>query len=210
MSPYGKTYNIFGRSEDGRTIARGEYSRPEIRYLADSSWIFEEKVDGTNIRLIISDDGTLEVRGRSDRATVPAGIEDAIRRALPGRDELVAAKLTGICVYGEGYGPGIQTGGKYREDRAFVGFDVRTAAGLWCRRDAVQGICAALHLDTAPVVGVGRLQFGVDLVTRGLQSTYGPFFAEGLVARPAALLLGQSGDVVKCKIKHRDLFEGPP
>jgi len=56
----------------GHTPARDEYSRHVFGYAWANQWIFDGKLDGS-----------AEVQGRSDRATIPLGIEDAIPRTPP-------------------------------------------------------------------------------------------------------------------------------
>lgn len=209
MHKYGKTYNIFKRSEDGKEVLHGVYGRPEFEYLADLEWIFQEKIDGTNIRVIFDENGHAEVRGRSNAAQVHTDLLANILRGLPSADDVLAHGLANCCLYGEGYGPGIQKGGgNYRKDKGFILFDVfNSDSNAWYRPETVNIVGETLGIDVVPVIGVGKLSYGVSLVYLGLSSTFGDFYAEGLIARPAVPLYFQDGTPVKCKIKHRDLFK---
>lgn len=44
MIPYHKIQSVFKRDERKKML-HGEWSRPEIEYLADNMWEFTEKVD---------------------------------------------------------------------------------------------------------------------------------------------------------------------
>ena len=50
---YTKIPNIFKREEFGKNrLIEGDFSSDELEYLADNLWVWTEKVDGTNIRVI--------------------------------------------------------------------------------------------------------------------------------------------------------------
>jgi hypothetical protein len=74
MNQYHKINSLYKRSPDGKKMLFGEYSQPEFEYLADNIWVFTEKVDGTNIRVMW--DGTyLRFGGKTDNAQIPAKLE---------------------------------------------------------------------------------------------------------------------------------------
>ena len=51
---YTKIPNIFKREEFGKNLLiEGEFSSDELEFLADNLWVWTEKVDGTNIRVIM-------------------------------------------------------------------------------------------------------------------------------------------------------------
>ena len=54
MKEYHKIYTIFKRNPKTKykTLLEGKYSLPEFEYLKDCIWVFTEKIDGTNIRVI--------------------------------------------------------------------------------------------------------------------------------------------------------------
>lgn len=54
MKEYHKINTIFKRDPETRnkTLLEGQYSVPEFEYLANNKWIFTEKIDGTNIRVM--------------------------------------------------------------------------------------------------------------------------------------------------------------
>ena len=71
MKEYHKIQTVFHRDPDTKfkTLLEGRFSLPEFEYLQNNEWIFTEKVDGTNIRIIF--DGELTFGGKTDRAQIP-------------------------------------------------------------------------------------------------------------------------------------------
>jgi hypothetical protein len=110
-----------------------------------------------------------------------------------------------ITLYGEGYGARIQKGGgNYIKDGVdFVLFDVRVG-GMWLRRTDVYSIAAELEIKHVPVVAKGSLYEAHDLIRNGICSEWGPFTAEGLVARPAIELCDRRGHRIIGKLKEKD------
>ena len=71
MNQYHKIQTIFKRELDGnRRIIEGNYSMPEFEYLKDNQWIFTEKVDGTNIRVMWNGKDVI-FGGKTDDAQIP-------------------------------------------------------------------------------------------------------------------------------------------
>ena len=70
MKQYHKIQSVFKRdpANNHKTFLMGEWSTPALEYLADCQWEWTEKVDGTNIRVILNDSGVVEFRGKTDRA----------------------------------------------------------------------------------------------------------------------------------------------
>ena len=69
MKEYHKIQTVFKRDPDNnfKTLLMGEYSLPEFEYLKDNKWVFTEKVDGTNIR-VIWDGKDIFFKGKTDKA----------------------------------------------------------------------------------------------------------------------------------------------
>lgn len=204
---YRSIKNVFKRDPDTHRIIRGEFSVPEFEYLQDCRWIFTEKMDGMNIRVIL-DDG-VEFRGRSDVAQLPGCLVEHLRNTFDTEDiqEISKEYGEGLCLYGEGMGAGIQAGSRYGSSQFFTLFDVITDYGWASRRDVLD-IATRLNIPLVPVVREGTLAQGVNLVSAGHMSTYGSFFAEGLVGRPELELRDRYGGKIICKIKHRDFYQG--
>lgn len=52
MKEYHKIQTCFKRDEKTKRIIEGDWTLPEFEYLKDCQWVFTEKVDGTNIRVM--------------------------------------------------------------------------------------------------------------------------------------------------------------
>ena len=205
MSEYHKINTLFKRdmSKPGKLLMEGEWTCDEFEYLANNEWEFTEKVDGTNIRIIYAD-GKMTFGGRTDNAQIPADLVAALSDIFsPQADRFAADFPSGVVLYGEGYGGKIQAGQKYRATPGFVLFDVRVG-GWWLRRNAVNGIADSFGIAAVPVIGEGCLYEAIDLAKDGLQSTWGEFEAEGIVARPVVEICDRAGHRIITKIKCRD------
>lgn len=205
MKEYHKIDTLFKRDMESRkkTLVVGDWSQDVFAYLADNQWEFTEKVDGTNIRVIIAD-GAVTFGGKTDNAEIPAPLVKRLQeRFLPQTDSLLEAFPDGGCLYGEGYGAKIQSGGNYRPDQDFVLFDVKVG-DWWLQRAEIEDVATKVGVDVVPVIGRGTLHDAVAMARYGFNSTWGSFMAEGIVARPCVELKTRNGSRVITKIKHRD------
>lgn len=206
MNEYHKIQTVYLRDPETKfkTLLLGQYAEPEFAYLANNEWVFTEKVDGTNIRVMI-DGGQIKFGGKTDAASIPAILMARLaERFLRQHDRLVEMFPDGACLYGEGYGARIQKGGgNYRPDQDFVLFDVKVG-DWWLQREAIEDVAAKLAVDVVPIVGTGTLTHFVEMGRAGFSSRWGAFPAEGLVARPAIELKARNGHRIITKIKHKD------
>lgn len=249
METYHKIQTLFKRHQSGSKkgkMIRGQWSTPELEYLADKEWEFTEKVDGTNIRInmrLSLEALFIDHGGRTDKAVIPEPLLQHLEKVFPTfpsyRRDIHApgyhkrhAKLTAwmtdnslekVTLYGEGFGPKIQGGGKYREDHSFVLFDVKIG-DFWLDRANVDDIASKLGIESVPVLGTGTLQNAIDIVESGwyfdsdnrvhrfgsgmLKSQWGDFEAEGIVARPVVPLFNRKGERIITKIKAVDFKSG--
>lgn len=208
MSEYHKIQTIFKRdmATKHKTLLEGQFSTPELEYLAGSQWVFTEKVDGTNIRVNVATGGAVTFDGKTDSAQIPANLLNRLNeRFLPimAKQKLAEVFESGAILYGEGYGAKIQSGGAYRQDQDFILFDVRVGE-WWLQRADVEDVATKLGLDVVPIIGRGTLLEAVAMAKVGIRSTWGDFQAEGIVARPATELKTRRGDRIITKIKCRD------
>lgn len=209
MKQYHKIQTIYKRDEKTKRIIEGEYSMPEFEFLKDCPWVFTEKVDGTNIRVMW--DGTnVTFGGKTDDAQMPVFLLYKLQELFegtPNKQKLleVFGADGGVCLYGEGYGAKIQGAGKnYIPDGVdFVLFDVKIG-DWWLERQNVEDIAQKLGLRIVPIIGTGTLNDAVEMTRAGIKSTWGDFIAEGIVARPATELFTRKGERIITKIKHRD------
>jgi len=203
MNTYHKIQTVYLRDPNNRfkTLLDGQYALPEFEYLANNIWIFTEKVDGTNIRIIYNGD-TVYFRGKTNKAQLLAPLERVLEEMFP--VEKFKGKFDGpVCLYGEGYGEKIQSGGKYRNGQSFVLFDV-AIENFWLQRKDVEDIATYFDIDIVPIIGVGNLPAMVHRTREGFKSLWGDFTAEGIVARPETELINRRGHRIITKVKHKD------
>lgn len=195
-------------STSKKKLIEGAWTLPEFEYLANNQWTFTEKVDGTNIRVMIKG-VDITFGGRTDNAQISAELikyleYQFLSYSVKGQINALFPE-TEVILYGEGYGPKIQSGGKYRPDQSFVLFDVRIGQ-WWLQRVDVEDIARHLGLDVVPIIGEGTLYDVIDRARYGIISTWGDFEAEGIVARPKVELKTRSGERIITKIKCRDFI----
>ncbi len=215
MKEYHKIDTVFKRdpTNNHKTLLLGDWSQDAFGYLANNEWVFTEKVDGTNIRVMLppyQENGSqygITFGGKTDAASIPAFLVERLQQrfmTVEQRQRLAEIFPDGGCLYGEGYGAKIQKGGgNYRQDQDFVLFDVKVG-DWWLQRSAVEEIAAKLSIDVVPILGTGTLHQMIERVQAGFNSTWGPFAAEGLVARPAVELKTRNGSRIITKLKHKD------
>lgn len=210
MKEYHKIDTVFKRdpATKHKTLLLGDWAQDAFGYLANNEWVFTEKVDGTNIRVVIAPTiagGDITFGGKTDDAQIPALLVQRLQeRFLTQRAALNEAFPGGGCLYGEGYGAKIQKGGgNYRSTQDFVLFDVKVD-DWWLQRQAVEDVAAKFGLEVVPIVGRGTLNDLITKVREGFNSTWGPFAAEGIVARPAVELKTRNGSRIITKLKHKD------
>ena len=224
METYHKINAPFKRFLDGPKKGKlilGDWARPEFEYLQNCEFEFTEKVDGTNIRIgMWAGYEQPEFGGRTDNAVIPTPLLQYLQETFTvDLFEKADLHINPIVLFGEGYGPKIQGGGKYRLDHSFVLFDVKIG-DWWLNRDDVNDIAAKLGIDSVPVIGEGTLQDAIDIVSTGitfntgggivrwgsggLKSQWGDFEPERIVARPAVPLFNRKGERIIVKVKGRD------
>ena len=151
-----------------------EWSSKELELLGPLQiWNFTEKVDGTNVR-IIWDGYRISWQGRTDRATFSADQTAALEKIFgtPERETLFEQSFGDkpAIIYGELYGPGIQSGGIYRNDISFVGFDAYIG-GMWLMTLTTAMLLEDLGLESAPLLLFGASIYeAIELVSRGIPS----------------------------------------
>jgi len=200
MNQYHKIQTVFLRDPETKfkTLLDGQFAKPEFEYLADNQWVFTEKVDGTNIRVMYDEEGNVSFAGKTDAAQIPPMLLTALTCLFPNK------LLNNACLYGEGYGNKIQkVGSNYRNDNSFVLFDVKVG-DIWLERSNVEDIAKQLQCEVVPIIGSGTLREAIQLVKEGFNSQWGNFLAEGIVARPVVELQNRMGERVITKIKHKD------
>jgi hypothetical protein len=205
---YQKIQGPFKRHVDGpdrNKVIPWMWACHEFQLLADVPWTWTEKVDGTNIRVIW--DGHKPVfGGRTDNAQIPAKLVQYLTSTFT--EELLEQNFGGqpVTLYGEGYGAGIQSGGLYRPDQAFILFDVRIS-DWWLRPMDVAMIAGDLGIQSVPDFGdVPLTEMIRQVAVKKLESELAEGVdAEGLVGTCGGLL-DRSGTRIIVKLKTKDLF----
>lgn len=200
---YTKIQTAFKR-DSRNVIMPGDWTLPEFTYLKDKDWIWTEKVDGTNIRLHWNG-SKLTIGGRTDNAQVPAQlIANLGRLSDPEIWRAAFPDANDVTVYGEGYGPKIQSGGMYRSDQGLVVFDVLIGR-WWLTDENIADVASKLSLNVVPSMGTCTLEQAWAHITSGkLHSCWPGARIEGLVGRPAVPLFTRKGDRLIVKMKMKD------
>lgn len=207
MMEYTKIPNIFKREEFGNNkLIEGEYATPELAYLAELPWVWTEKVDGTNIR-VVWDGHAVTFGGRTDKAQIPAHLVNRLNDLFGGtnKEELFEQTFgeTPAILFGEGFGEKIQKGGGLYGPVDFILFDV-FCGGVWLKRDSVDEIAYTFGIRSVPMVGNGPLSEAVEYVRNHPKSYLRDAELEGIVCRPEYELSDRRGNRVIVKIKCRD------
>lgn len=217
MKEYPKIQTVFKRDEKTHKVIEGEYSLPEFEYLKNSLWVFTEKIDGTNVR-VMWNGKDITFGGKTNKAQIPSFLSDKlinifitkaeVFKEVFGNDENIQ-----VCLYGEGYGARIQKGGgKYIPDGVdFILFDVKINE-WWLERENVDDVGQKLGIEVVPIIGEGTL---IDLVAYGelgfiskwdKSESQQEFMAEGVVAKPKIDLWNRKGNRIITKIKYKDFW----
>lgn len=218
MHKFPKIQTVYLRDPENKykTLLEGQWALPEFEYLKDNTWVFTEKIDGTNIR-VMWDGITVRFGGRTDKAQIPTFLYDRLQDLFPAStfssifppdEQDGIEKLYDVCFYGEGYGARIQKGGgKYIPDGVdFILFDVKVG-DWWLRRPDVEEVGDNFGVSLVPIIGRGCLEDAVELARRGFNSHVASdhtMIAEGLVMRPKVDLCNRRGDRIIAKIKYKD------
>lgn len=217
MYPYPKINSVFKRNPTNghKTLIEGDFATPEFEYLQRCKWQATEKVDGVNIRVNIWGK-FVTFLGKTDKAEIPppllSHLHSVFREPGSAIDPPAGPQLAlhlrnisphSIYLYGEGYGPKINDGGKYSPTAKFVLFDVRIN-DVWLTREAMEELAAKLSIPVVPIVITGPLYDLLAMTREGFPSKWGDFTAEGLVARPVVELRDRRGYRIITKMKHRD------
>lgn len=218
MKEYHKIDSVYKRDERGKFLL-GEFSRPEFEYLKDLPWLWTEKIDGTNIRVMwkpdaaFPDEPYISFGGKTENAQIPTKLYSHLATTFaPLMNQLIDTfGETEVCLYGEGYGAGIQKGGgNYSPDQKFILFDVKIG-DWWLTRENVEDIGRKLNI---PVVQLGpryTLSEMIEYVEQTARLLEGAPFSnigtakiEGWVGTPAIPLFARNGDRIITKVKYRD------
>lgn len=212
MLAYPKIETLFVRDEKTFKLLEPYQLRSPV-YGTIKSWSATEKIDGTNIRVEITPDNKVSVNGRTDNAQLPADLVKYLYETFT--PEIMQSIRTDptviLTLFGEGYGPGIQKGGGYRQNKSFILFDAAVQADgrvWWLDEDTVVEFSRKLGIDYVPHLGVWEFNRIVEEVRAGMQSRIpgSTCLSEGIVARPLEPLYDRRGNRIILKLKTRDFL----
>lgn len=209
MEKYHKIQTVYYRDPDNnnKTLLEGVWSKPEFEYLKDNLWVTTEKVDGTNIR-ILWDGKNVRYKGKTDNAQIPSTLIEVLQNTFTNEKMMdVFGETPNVCLYGEGYGKGIQKGGNYLPDRAdFILFDIKIG-NWWLTGSTIENIAEQLNIKTVPIIGIMTLEEAIEYVKKGFKSTIAhnkEYMAEGLVLKPEVEMFNRKGERIITKVKYKD------
>lgn len=215
ITTYPKIDGLFARDSETKKIIPGAFRSQEVEYLYYNDWIWTEKIDGTNIR-VIWDGYTVSFAGRTDRAQIPAKLLEYLESTFGGQanEQLFEQKFGNmpVILFGEGYGPGIQKGGNYRDDVSFILFDVLVEDNLWLNRESIEDIAKYFSIEAVPILAVGDMDWAINYVKTHPYSQVASDngkknYAEGVVGVPTIMPLTRTGKRIMVKVKWEDLKE---
>jgi len=208
MKKYHKIETVHLRDEKTKKLTE-KFRNEKVEYLKDNEWIFTEKIDGTNIR-ILWDGHKFTFGGRTDKAQIPTPLFRRLTDMfLNDEMEQVFEQKFGeniVMLYGEGYGVKIQNGGAYSDKQDFILFDVEINE-VYLEKKNVNDIASSLGLNVVPTVDVGEfnnIENAVEYVKTKPQSYLGEKIMEGVVGVPKFRLFDENGDRLIVKIKTKD------
>ena len=195
--------NSLWKRDNAHNIIENDYARAEFG--AFKKWRVEEKIDGTNIRMYVQN-GTIDVKGRTNKADVPAAVLAFLTRE-EFLQKLSCFGVNPVILFGEGFGGNIQIGTHYRKDVAFILFDVYMH-GKWCSREEVWELAQKLGLDHPADLGMMTEEEIVAFVKSKPTGKYNDtgYPMEGVIARsePLVRFNEQTADPVMWKLKVKD------
>lgn len=210
MRTYEKIETVFKRDVEGtKQLIPDEYRSEAVEYLRDSMWVFTEKIDGTNIR-VMWDGHKVTFGGRTDRANIPAHLLNYLNsKFMTAEAEEMFEQTFGekeVILFGEGYGYKIQNGGAYRDDVSFILFDVLVGDN-YQEREWVEATAKMFDIEVVPIILKGNINDAIEYIKRHPKSTIGSADMEGLVGRPLRELKDRMGNRIIVKIKWNDFKE---
>lgn len=211
VGEYHKIMGPFKRHVDGpnkNKLIFSQWTCEEFAFLQNVPWRWTEKVDGTNVR-VVWDGHKPTFLGRTDRAQMPTKLLAVLQEQFT---EEILEQVFGsspVTLFGEGYGAGIQKGGNYRQDQAFILFDVNIH-GIWLEYPNTAAIADSLGIDVVPVYSMDTLREQIrDMATRPFYSVVAEkrdTAMEGLVGTPLVPLRDRRGGRVIVKLKTEDIY----
>jgi len=187
--------------------------------LPKGNWIVTEKINGTNIRIILTkpDENNKreifigsrrELLNKEDKTSIPY-LECIKEINLNKLEEYFKDVNSTVIIYGEGYGAGVQKGGIYSSKKNFRVFDIRIGYA-YQDFDYVQKVCIDNQLNIVPIFGdvdtisyegciTDLMNFKETLIKEGNGGK-----PEGLVYKFEPVLLNKYKKRLIFKVKFKD------
>ena len=220
---YPKIETLFKRDEKFN-IMEGVLKMPVLATI--NKWQVTEKIDGMNIRIILTREGELSFGGRTDKAQLSADLFQYLQKTctvekmkevfwLPRSETLTNEEITPVDVilFCEGYGAGIQKGGgDYNKNKVVRLFDVLIDEKWWLDWENTCDVAKKLGIKTVPSLGDSTLDEIIIFVKEGFTSVVSseegnPRQAEGIVGRTIEPLFDKRGRRLILKLKTKDFEE---
>jgi hypothetical protein len=209
---YPKIETIFERDEKFKVIPT------KIRksvYELIKTWQWTEKINGTNIRIILNQDGNLTIGGRTDNAQIHADLFNYLQKTFSldlMKGIFWVKEPCNVILYGEGYGAGIQKGGgNYSSSKVFRLFDVLVER-WWLSWENVCDVANKLNIKTVPFLYEMNIEDAVLFTKTGfkslvaLEETGVEYQAEGVVGRTKETLFDKNMKRLIVKLKTKDFL----
>ena len=206
MEKYHKIKTVHLRDEVTHKLTN-KFREETVEYLQNNEWIFTEKIDGTNIR-ILWNGHTFEFKGRTDNAQIPKQLNTRLTEIFMNdeMEQIFEQKFndTEVLLFGEGYGAKIQNGGNYSPTQEFILFDVMIK-GMYLTKDAMIDIANFINIKHVPFINeLSTINQAVEYVKSNPLSKLGNKQMEGVVGTPNVRLLDAQGNRIIVKIKCKD------
>lgn len=189
------------------------------------TWIKTEKIDGTNIRIILTkpEEGMLQVKREvhiASRKLILNREDKGSNQYLDCLKDVNLHKIeeyfkdvdSTVTIYGEGYGAGVQKGGIYSKEKRFRVFDIRIGEA-YQDFEYVKKVCLDNQLNLVPIIGEVReitygechnslVKFKETLLKEGDGGK-----PEGIVYKFEPVLLNKYKERLIFKVKFKDFKE---
>lgn len=225
---YPKIHSLFKRREFQKGLPKGrhgdlipgDYACEEFGNI--KLWDVEEKIDGTNIRVMMHrsqllgspllgpEQCTVEFGGRTKDAQIPCQLLSELQKIFtPVSMDAAFPTAFNVTLFGEGYGPKINSGGLYSSQPGFCLFDVKIGS-WWLERASVREVAEKLGVSTPPHFGFMEEEEIICFVMNKIPSAFAKndpksdLVMEGVMCRPKKLMLFRNGDPIQFKLKCKE------